>query len=58
MSQEEFVISQSTEVEPQIALAGDQGRPKRVVMVIAGEIVGDNNRYVRIPPLPCRHIHR
>lgn len=42
MSQEEFVISQSTEVEPQIALAGDQGRPKRVVLVIAGEIVGDN----------------
>ncbi|MBO4495352.1 MAG: hypothetical protein J5752_05795 [Clostridiales bacterium] len=32
----------TTKVEPQFALVGQDERPKRVVLVIEGEIVGDN----------------
>lgn len=42
MEMGEFFTSNHTEVEPQIALTGTSDRPKRVVMVIEGEIIGDN----------------
>lgn len=42
MNMDDFFTSSTTEVETQIALVGTNDRPKRVVMVIEGEIIGDN----------------
>ena len=42
MEMDDFFTSNTTKVEPQIALTGANERPKRVVMLIEGEIIGDN----------------
>ncbi|MBO4927817.1 MAG: hypothetical protein J5379_06180 [Clostridiales bacterium] len=38
----EFFTEVPTETVPQIALTAKEGRPRRVVLLIEGEIVGDN----------------
>ena len=42
MEMGKIFTSGSTQTVPQIALTDREGSPKRVVLVIEGEIVGDN----------------
>ncbi|MBP5492085.1 MAG: hypothetical protein J6Y08_04505 [Clostridiales bacterium] len=42
MEMDEFFTKDTTQVVPQIALTANEGKPKKVVLVIGGEIVGDN----------------